>query len=116
MTKVMVLDRKRSDMGADDFRRHLDEVHLPLVARLPGLRRLVANHVVASADGSTPPYDAVMEDWFESMEAMQAGFAGPEGQAVGADLPTFADPEQLRILVVQEVEMPLTAMAPGSAR
>jgi uncharacterized protein (TIGR02118 family) len=116
MVKVMVLVRKRSDMGADGFRRHLDEVHLPLVTRLPGLERLVANHVLASADGSTPPYDAVMEDWFSSMEAMQAGFAGPEGQAVAADFPTFADPQELRILVVQEAEMPLTVTAAGGAR
>jgi uncharacterized protein (TIGR02118 family) len=114
MVKVMVLVRKPSDVGAGAFRRHLDEVHLPLVARLPGLQRLVANHVVASADGSTPPYDAVMEDWFESMEATQAGFAGAEGQAAGADFPTFADPEQLRIGVVQEAEVPL--MAGGGAR
>jgi hypothetical protein len=32
MVKVMVLVRKPSDVGAGAFRRHLDEVHLPLVA------------------------------------------------------------------------------------
>ena len=104
MVKVMVLLRKRSDVSPQDFRLHLEETHLPLVARLPGLQRLVANHVLATADGRPAPYDAIVEDWFSAPEAVQTAFAGPEGQAVSADVPTFLDPNALRVLVVEETE------------
>jgi uncharacterized protein (TIGR02118 family) len=105
MTKALVLMRKRAGMGAEDFRRHLEETHLPLVAKLPGLQRLVMNHVLGSADGAPPPYDAISEDWFESAEVMQAAFSGPQGQALAADVPNFVDPAQLGLLIVEEVEV-----------
>ncbi len=114
MIKVMVLLRRRPDSSAPDFRRHLEETHLPLVARLPGLQRLVANHVQASAGGGVQPYDAIVEDWFSTPDAMQGAFTGPEGQAVSRDVPSFIDPDQLRVLVVEEAEVPLPARAGGA--
>lgn len=110
MVKAMVLLRKRSDIGSEEFRRHLEQTHLPLVARLPGLQRLVVNHVVTTADGSVAAYDAIVEDWFDSFETMRTAFAGPEGQAVGMDVPNFLDPSALSILAVEEERrLPATA-------
>jgi uncharacterized protein (TIGR02118 family) len=104
MSKVIVLMRMRPGMNAEDFRRYLEDTHVPLLAKLPGVQRLVNNHVLASADGSPPPYDLIGEAWFSSAEAMQAAYAGPEGQAVMADVPNFLDPAELRILIVEEAE------------
>ena len=39
MVKLMLLLYRRPDLSPDDFRRYLQESHMPLVARLPGLRR-----------------------------------------------------------------------------
>ena len=107
MIKVIVLLPKRGDMSSEDFRRYVDETHLPLVTRLPGLRRLLINHAHPNPDGTAPPYHGVGEDWFENPEAMQAAFAGPEGQAVMADTGNFADVARMQVLVVDEVEVPL---------
>jgi len=104
MSKVIVLMRKRAGMNAEDFRRYLEDTHVPLLAKLPALQRVVNNHVLASADGSPPPYDLIGEAWFPSAEAMQAAYGGPEGQAVIADVPNFLDPAELRILIVEEAE------------
>jgi uncharacterized protein (TIGR02118 family) len=104
MSKAIVLMCKRADISAEDFRRHLMETHIPLLAKLPGLQRVVNNHVLASVDGSPPPYDLIGEAWFPSAEAMQAAYGGPEGQAVVADVPNFLDPAQIRILIVEEAE------------
>ena len=102
MVKVFILLPGRVDRGQEEFRQYLDEKHLPLVRRLPGLQRLVINYAVPAPDGTAPAYDAVAEDWFESAEAMQAALASPEGQAVYADTQHFADVNRLTMLIVQE--------------
>lgn len=102
MVKVIILLPRRAGRGQQEFRRYLDEKHLPLVRRLPGLQRLVVNYAVPAPDGTTPAYDAIAEDWFENAEAMQAALASPEGQAVYADTQNFADVDRLAMLVVQE--------------
>ena len=43
MVKVIVLLPRRTDMSPEAFGQHLRETHLPLVTKLPGLRRLVVN-------------------------------------------------------------------------
>jgi len=102
MTKVIVLLSRRADLSREEFRRHLEEEHLPLVQRLPGLRRLAVNYVMPGPDGAQPAYDAVGEDWFDSPEAVQAGLASPEGRAVNADVPNFLDAGRLVFLVAEE--------------
>jgi EthD domain len=46
MVKVIVLLPRRADMSPEAFKQHLRETHLPLVTRLPGLRRLILNWVL----------------------------------------------------------------------
>ena len=107
MLKLMVFARKRDDLSGEAFERHLRDTHAPLVARLPGLRRLVLNRVVPNPTGAPPAWDLVAEDWFDGPEAMQAALASPEGQAVQADAPNFLDASKLQFLVVQEDEVTL---------
>jgi uncharacterized protein (TIGR02118 family) len=96
VVKVIVLLPRRADMSPEAFGQHLRETHLPLVTKLPGLRRLVVNWVLPDPNGSPPAYDAVAEDWFDDAAAMGAAFASPEGQAVAADVPNYLDPSPLR--------------------
>jgi uncharacterized protein (TIGR02118 family) len=90
VVKVVVLLPRQADMSPEAFGQHLRETHLPLVTRLPGLRRLVVNWVLPDPNASPPAYDAVAEDWFDDAAAMGAAFASPEGQAVAADVPVRA--------------------------
>ena len=85
MVKVIVLLPRRADMSREDFQQHLRETQLPLVTRLPGLRRLVVNWVLPDPNEPPPAYDAVAEDWFDDPAAMCAALASPEWQAVAAD-------------------------------
>ncbi len=107
MVKVMVLLPRREGMSQDEFERYARERHLPLVAALPGLRRLVYNRVLPDPNGPPPAFDAVAEDWFDDPQAMGAAFASPEGQAVLADAPNFLDTTRLGLLVVEEEDIPL---------
>jgi uncharacterized protein (TIGR02118 family) len=80
MVKVILLLPRRADMSPEAFKQHLRETHLPLVTKLPGLRRLMLNWVLADPNQPPPAYDAVAEDWFDDPAAMGAALASPEGR------------------------------------
>jgi uncharacterized protein (TIGR02118 family) len=111
MVKVIVLLARREGMDAEAFARHMRETHLPLVAALPGLRRLIFNLVLPNPDPNAPPaaYDAVSEDWFDDPAAMAAAFASPTGQALLADSQNVLDLSRVQWLIVEEDEIPVGA-------
>jgi uncharacterized protein (TIGR02118 family) len=107
MIKVIIGLHRRSDMSPQQFREYFQTRHMPLLRKLPGLRRLSANFALPGPDGE-PAYDGFGEDWFDSPEAMAAAFASPAGQAVMADAANFLDMSRLEIVMVEEVEVALT--------
>jgi uncharacterized protein (TIGR02118 family) len=107
MIKAIVLLPRREDMSREEFERYGRENHLPLVSRLPGLRRLVVSRVLPDPNGPPPAFDAVAEDWFDDLAAMGAAFQSPEGQAVMTDAPNFLDMSRFQVLVVEEEDIPL---------
>jgi uncharacterized protein (TIGR02118 family) len=111
MVKIILLLHRRADLRTEEFRRYWHETHRPLLERLPGLRRLVLNDVLPGPDGGQPMCDGIAEDWFDSVEAMQAAFASPEAQAVAADVSNFLDLVQFQMLLVVEQEVPLPVEA-----
>ena len=74
----------------DAFEEHYASTHVPLVRKIPNLRRFEAAKVVATPDGGDPPYHRIGELYFEDVEQMQAGLSSDEGQAVTADFQNFA--------------------------
>ena len=88
MVKITVLYGHPDDPAA--FERHFDDVHIPLVNAMPNLRRVEKALVVATSDGSAPPYYRVVELYFDSEEELQASRATPEGRAPGEDVPNYA--------------------------
>jgi uncharacterized protein (TIGR02118 family) len=111
MVKVVLLLHRRADMTIDEFRRYWHDRHRHLVEQLPGLRRLVLNDVLPGPDGTMPVCDGIAEDWFDSVETMQAAFSSPEAQAVSADVVNFLDLSRFQLLMVTEQEVPLSLEA-----
>jgi uncharacterized protein (TIGR02118 family) len=109
VVKAIILISRREGTSPEEFARHFQEHHRPLVAQLPGLRRFVVNRVLPDPNGPPPAYDAVAEDWFDDPAAMASAFASPEGQAVLADAHNFLDMSRLQILVVAEEEIPISS-------
>lgn len=87
----MVLLRKRPEWSQEEFLRYWRDVHVPLITRLPGLKRYVISPTVP-VDGYPAPYDGMAQLWFESVEAALAAFAAPEGREARADTQNLADP------------------------
>ena len=72
------------------FEEHYASTHVSLVEKIPNLQRFEPAKVVATPDGSEPPYYRIGELYFEDMGQMQAGLGSEEGQAVTADFQNFA--------------------------
>jgi uncharacterized protein (TIGR02118 family) len=67
------------------FERHYTEVHLPLAASIPGVRKLVATRTSDSLGGGESALHRITELWFDDRAAMEAAEASPEGAATIAD-------------------------------
>jgi len=102
MTKVIYVLHRRPDMDAGEFCRYWRDVHGPLAARMPGLRRYVQDYPLPASSRELP-CDGIAELWFDGPEEMQAAFASPEGVATLADSPNFLDMDRVGMMVVDEV-------------
>ena len=105
MLKFMVVLFRRRELTADQFRRHLEDVHAPLAKAMPGLKRYKQNYATADPKRKHPGWDAVVELYFESREVMEAAWASPQGAASDADLPLFADLSRTTWSVVEEITL-----------
>jgi len=99
MMKVLVVLTRRDGMSGDDFRRYWRDVHGPIGASMPGVRRYVQNHV--TLDGA--PFDGLAEMWFDSAEDMQRAFSSPQAQQAATDTANFLSNTQ--VVLVEEVAM-----------
>ncbi|PYX45755.1 MAG: hypothetical protein DMG79_18540 [Acidobacteria bacterium] len=105
MLKFMVVIYRQPDLTPAQFRRHLEQVHGPLVKNLPGIRKYSQNYVCEDSKRKPPGWDAIVEVYFDTWEAMEAAWATPQGAASDADLPAFADLTRTTWSVVEEVTL-----------
>jgi uncharacterized protein (TIGR02118 family) len=69
MIKRITLIYRREGMSVEAFRQHWQEVHGPLAAATPGLRRYVQHHVTGTRSRHTVLQpDGIAELWFDSPE------------------------------------------------
>ena len=90
MHKLTVL--YRTPPNPAHFREHYENVHVPLLARLPNVVRMNYSFDIKGADGSEP-FFCIFEAYFDTAEDMQQAMQTPEGAAVAADLDNFEQNE-----------------------
>lgn len=89
MHKLLVLYPEPKDPST--FVDYYEDRHLPLAAKLPGLRAWrYTTRVSPSPDGSRAPYFAVFEAEFDDIAAFHAAMRSAPGQKVAADVPNYA--------------------------
>lgn len=102
MQKVVIVIHFRPDVDREEAMRYWRDVHGPIVAAVPGVRRYVQNHATSSPEGDLA-FDGVVELWFDSREAFESVLASPEWQAVRADAARFVAMESSPVAFVDEV-------------
>lgn len=94
MIQLVFCLTRRAEFTREAFQRRWLDVHAPLVqanARALGIRRYVQVHTldtdmasrIAQVRGAPRAFDGVAELWFESLDAMRAAAATPEGRQAG---------------------------------
>ncbi len=75
--------------NVEEFDRHYDEVHAPLMKKVPGLQSLVVTRNLRSF-GAESPWYLIAEMIFQDRDAFKAAMASEENQVAGKDVMSFA--------------------------
>ena len=91
-------------MPIEDFQKHWREIHGPLGAAIPVVKRYVQSHTRLSIyqKGKTPAYDGVALTWFDSTQAMRISATTPEYERTRADEANFIAAGQLPVIITKE--------------
>ena len=90
MIKYVILLKRRPEIDHATFLKIWREEHTPILQQLPGIRSIELNSTL-DVPNYAPDYDGIGLLTFDSMDAANAAFAGPAGQAARQHTPTFAD-------------------------
>ena len=87
MIKLVALYKTPEDK--EYFDKHYSEVHMPIVAKIPGLLRSETCKMKA-LPGTGSGYYMMTEMYYQDMDSFNAAMASPEGKASARDLANFA--------------------------
>ena len=103
MVKLIYCICRKPGLSRDRFLRYWAEVHAPIGARIPGLRKLVQSYALEIPQDTRPPdFDGMAELWFDDVEAILHARRSPEWAASTADEVHFVDPTRSAYLVTEE--------------
>ena len=102
--KGVAFARRKPGMTVEAFQQHWREVHGPLGAAVPGLRRYVQSHTRPSAyeRGREPAWDGVALIWFDDVAALRVATSTPEWDRVRADEVNFVAAGPVAFIVTTE--------------
>jgi uncharacterized protein (TIGR02118 family) len=94
---------RRPGMAIEPFQSYWRNVHGPLAAKIPMIRRYEQNHLALSEhQNSPPPYDGLAITWFASTADMRRATATPEYASTRADESHFLPNGHLPIIITRE--------------
>jgi uncharacterized protein (TIGR02118 family) len=88
MAQLVVMYKTPTDKAA--FDKHYVEKHIPLVKKIPGLRKYEVSQGPVATPAGPSGYHLVAVLQYDNLAAIQAAFGSPEGQATVADVQTMA--------------------------
>ena len=98
---------KRPDLDRAEFDRYWAQVHGPLAAAIPTIRRYVQAHLSpGTREAGTAPYDGLAITWFDDVAAMRAGAATAAYAATRADEANFLAGELPFVITTERVTFP----------
>jgi uncharacterized protein (TIGR02118 family) len=103
MIKLVYCITKKAGLTDEEFFRYWKNIHGPIGARIPRLRRLVqSRRLIVPGDKHRPDYDGIAELWFDDVEALLAARQSPEWKASTEDEANFIDHRKVAYFVSEE--------------
>jgi uncharacterized protein (TIGR02118 family) len=105
MVKLIYCIARKPELSVEEFQRYWREVHAPIAAKIPGVRRYVQCHALPQlydAGPMAPAYDGAAEVWFDSHEAFMAAVGSPEVKAARDDETHFIDHSRSAMFFTEE--------------
>lgn len=103
MVKLVYCITKKPDLSDEEFFNYWGNVHGPIGAKIPGLRRLVQSRRVAiPQDKYQAAFDGMAELWFDNIEALLAARQSREWKESSKDEANFVDSARTAYFVSEE--------------
>ena len=103
MIKLVYCFKKKAELSDQEFFDYWKNVHAPIGARIPGVRRFVQSRRLSfPGDISAGDFDGMVELWFDNVEALLAARKSQEWQASTADEQNFIDHSKVAYFVSEE--------------
>jgi uncharacterized protein (TIGR02118 family) len=103
MIKLVYCITKKAGLTDKEFFHYWENIHGPIGARIPCLRKLVQSHrLLIPGDKSHSNYDGMAELWFDDIEALLAARQSPEWKASTKDEENFIDHSKVAYFVSEE--------------
>ena len=103
MVKLVYCICRKADLSREEFIRYWTEVHAPIGARIPGLRKLVQSYALApSGDARPADFDGMAELWFDDVSAIMEARHSGEWAASTADEVNFVDGSRTAYFLSEE--------------
>jgi uncharacterized protein (TIGR02118 family) len=103
MIKLVYCITKKPQLSDEEFFRYWKNIHGPIGASIPRLRKLVQSHRINIPGDKHPlAYDGIAELWFDTAEDLLAARQSPEWQASTEDESTSIDHTKVAYFVTEE--------------
>jgi uncharacterized protein (TIGR02118 family) len=103
MIKLVYCITKKPEMSRAEFYEYWKEIHGPIGARIPGVRRFVQSHSIpVPGDAHKPDFDGMVELWFDDAAALLSARNTPEWDASSKDETNFIDNRKTAYFVTEE--------------
>ncbi|MGH7899529.1 MAG: EthD family reductase [Candidatus Binatia bacterium] len=91
MYKIVAIWSAPKPSDVEAFEKHYAEIHVPLAAKAPGLRRLVLTRTPVGLEGAPPGFYRVAELHFDDAQTLAASSHTDAWQAMRADAGKMLD-------------------------
>ncbi|MFO8010897.1 MAG: EthD domain-containing protein [Dehalococcoidia bacterium] len=106
MIKAVALLKRKPGLSMEEFMRHYEETHAPLIiSKSVGLEKYARNYVIHNASNPEPDFDCLTELWYSDHDSYKSSMAirlGEEGRVIEKDEESFLDTRVIRFFLVNE--------------
>jgi uncharacterized protein (TIGR02118 family) len=103
MIKLVYCITKKAGLTDEEFFRYWENIHGPIGAKIPRLRKLLQSHrLTVPGDAIRPDYHGMAELWFDDMEDLLAARQSPEWKTATEDEQNFIDHSKVAYFVSEE--------------